>query len=112
MGNHTMLLNTIAKLLSSIIAEEITYIAETHMLLPDTHFGGRPGRTTSDLLHLLTDTIKAAWCKKQVVSVLFLDIEGAFTNVVTERLLHNMRKRQLPEEYVIFREEHAHRLQN
>jgi hypothetical protein len=96
------LLNTIAKLLSSIVAEEITYIAKTHMLLPDTHFGGRPGRTTSDSLHLLMDTIKAAWCKKQVVSVLFLDIEGAFPNAVTERLLHNMRKRRIPEEYVFF----------
>jgi hypothetical protein len=72
------------------------------MLLPNTHFGGRPGRTTSDSLHLLTDTIKAAWRKKQVVSVLFLDIEGAFPNRVTERLLHNMRKRQIPEEYVRF----------
>jgi hypothetical protein len=96
------LLNTIAKLITSIVAEEITFLAESQQLLPDTHFGGWLGRTTSDSLHLLTDTIKAAWRKKLVVSVLFLDIEGAFPNTVTKRLLHNMRKRCLPEEYVIF----------
>ena len=32
------LVNTIAKLLSSIVTEDITYLAETHCLLPNTHF--------------------------------------------------------------------------
>ena len=32
--------------------------------------------------------------------VLFLDIEGAFPNAVTERLLHNMCMRRLLEPYV------------
>jgi hypothetical protein len=34
--------------------------------------------------------------------MLCLDIEGAFPNAVTDRLLHNMRKRRVPEEYVQF----------
>jgi hypothetical protein len=96
------LLNILTKLLSFIVAEEITYIAETHELLPDTHFRGRLGRTTLDSLHLLTDVIKASWCKEQIVSVLFLEIEGAFPNMVTERLIHNMRKSRIPEEHVTF----------
>ena len=37
-----------------------------------------------DTLHTLTYSIKDAWRKKQVVSVLFLDIEGAFPNAVNE----------------------------
>jgi hypothetical protein len=41
-----------------------------------------------------------AWRHKHIVSVLFLDIEGAFRNAVTKRLLHNMRRRRIPEEYV------------
>ena len=43
------LVNTIAKLLSSIVAEDISHLVETHQLLPTTHFGGRPGRSTTVL---------------------------------------------------------------
>ena len=56
----------------------------------------------ADSLHLLVDTIKAAWHCHQVVSMLFLDIEGAFPNAVTTRLLHNLCKRQVPEVYISF----------
>ena len=94
------LLNTLAKLLSSIVAEGLSFLTEAHQLIPSMHFGGRPGRTTTDSLHLLVDTIKAAWRCRQVISVLFLDVEGAFPNAVTSRLLHNLRKRRVPEVYV------------
>ena len=76
------LLNSIANLATSIIAEELSHLVKAHELLPATHFGGHPGWTTTDSLHL-TDTVKVAWCRKKVVSTLFLDIDGAFPNVVT-----------------------------
>ena len=37
-----------------------------------------------------------------MASVLFLDVEGAFPNAVTEQLLHKLRKRRIPERYVDF----------
>ena len=77
------------------------HLVKTHQLLPATHFRGRPGRSTTDSLHLLVDYIKAAWRRKQVVAVLFLDIEGAFPNAVTDHLLHNLRVRQILETYVL-----------
>ena len=52
------LLNTTTKLLSAVMAERTVYILETHNLLPATHFGGRPGRTTKDSLHLLESTVR------------------------------------------------------
>ena len=52
------------------------------------------------MLYLLVNTVKAAWQRRQVVSALFLDIEGAFPNAVTDRLLHNLRKQRIPERYV------------
>jgi len=67
------LLNTIVKLFSAVIAEEITYLAEKFQLLPANHFGRRPGHTTMDSLHLLIDTMKAVWRRKQLVSVLSPD---------------------------------------
>jgi hypothetical protein len=96
------LLNTTCKLLTAVVADQMTYLLEHHGLLPDTHFGGRPGRSTTDSLHLLEATIKDAWRQGKVVSALFLDIEGAFPNAVTDRLLHNMRQRRLPESLVGF----------
>ena len=94
------LLNTTAKLFSALIADRVSYILEKHNLLPSTHFGGWPGRSTTDSLHLLETTIRHAWRQGKVVSALFLDIEGAFPNAVTDRLLHNMRARRLPPEVV------------
>jgi len=99
------LLNTTAKLLSSIVTDRTSYILETHNLLPTTHFGGRPGRTTEDSLHLLESTVHNAWRQGKVVSALFLDIEGAFPNAVTEHLIHNLRKKRLPREIVSYAQE-------
>jgi hypothetical protein len=90
------LLSTMWKVLTAIIAEQLTFVTEKHQLLPARHFGGRPGHTTTDAMHLLTHEIKAAWRAGKVTSVLFLDIEGAFPNAVPSRLVHNMRKRGAP----------------
>lgn len=84
------LLNTTCKLLTTVVAEQMTFLLEQHQLLPNTHFGGRPGRSTTNLLHLLEETIQNAWHTKKVALALFLNIEGTFPNTVTSRLLHNM----------------------
>jgi ribonuclease HI len=96
------LLNTMWKVLTATVAEHLTYYTEKYQLLPDHHFGGRPGRTTTDALHLLTYRTKDAWRKGKVVSVLFLDIEGAFPNAVPEKLIRNMKRRRVPSKIVEF----------
>jgi hypothetical protein len=65
------LISTIAKVLTTLVAENISRLVEQHQLLPKTHFGGRPGRTTSDAIHYLVHKIKKAWSNDQVASVLF-----------------------------------------
>ena len=96
------LMNTISKLLSAIVVEDMTHMCEKHCLLLDTHFGGRPGKNTSDAMQYLINKVKGAWRWHKVAAVLFLDIKGAFPNAITERLLHNLRTRQLPEPYMRF----------
>ena len=98
------LLNTLAKVLTSIVAEQLTFYSEKYQLLPVQHYGGRPARTTTDAMHALTYKIKGAWRKKKVVSVLFLDIEGAFPNAVNEKLIRNMRRRCVPTKLIQFTE--------
>jgi hypothetical protein len=96
------LISTMAKVLTALVAENISRLVEIHQLLPKTHFGGRPGRTTTDAIHYLVHKIKQAWANNQVASVLFLDVEGAFPNAVTDRLIHNLKARRIPEVYTKF----------
>lgn len=93
-----VLSNGFARLLNSCLTEDIVSHCETLGLLPNNHFGARPGRTTTDSLHLLVRTIKDAWRRRQVVSVLFLDVKGAFPSVSVERLLDDMRWLGVPQE--------------
>ena len=57
---------------------------------------------TTDAIHYLTACIKCAWQKNEVVLVLFLDVKGAFPNAVTDRLIHNLKKRRIPSIYITF----------
>jgi Reverse transcriptase (RNA-dependent DNA polymerase) len=86
----------------AVVAAQLTHVAEKHNLLPANHFGGRPGCTTTDAMHLLASTIKASWQAGKVTSVLFLDIEGVFPNVVPSRLMHNLHKRKVPDRIAKF----------
>ena len=88
------------KLFSTITTDKISYFCETRNLLPPTQFGGRPARMTTDSMLLMMHTIKEAWRKCKVASVLFLDVQGAFPNMVKEVLIHNMRTQGVPSQYI------------
>jgi len=68
-----ILINTIGKVLSACIVEDLTSMVKEHGLLPSNHFRCRPGRTTMDSLHYVAKIIKDAWRRKEVVSTLFLE---------------------------------------
>ena len=96
------LLNTSWKVLTAVIADQLTFYSEKYQLLPTTHFGGRPGRTTTDAVHLIAHKIKNAWRHGEVISILFIDVEGAFPNAMPAMLVHNLRKRGIPRRYADF----------
>jgi hypothetical protein len=96
----TCLLRTLGKPISMAVAEYLTYIIEKHKLLLDHHFGGRPGRSTTDAIHVLVKYIQDAWRTGQVVAALFLDIKGAYPSVDVRLLVHKMRMLGIPAEIV------------
>ncbi|KAG9227364.1 hypothetical protein CCMSSC00406_0004097 [Pleurotus cornucopiae] len=96
------LLNTMGKVLTALVTEDMVEMCKKHDLLPNRHFGGRPGRTTSDALHTLTSKIKHTWRRGKVVSALFLDIEAAFPNAVSDQLLTNLHKHRIPQPFINF----------
>ena len=89
--------STIGKTFESIMAEIMSYLTEHYQLLPKTHFGGRPGRSTEDAMMILIENIHRAWKQGKVFTAIYLDVAGAFNNVHHKRLIHNLRARHIPE---------------
>ncbi|THC88053.1 hypothetical protein EYZ11_012507 [Aspergillus tanneri] len=90
------LLNTLGRFLEAIVARRLSYAVEEYRLLPDTHLGGRKGISTDHAVQLLIDKIKHKWGRKHaVVTLVLLDVSGAYDNVAHLRLLHNLRQRRL-----------------
>jgi ribonuclease HI len=90
----------LARLLNKCKTMELGEKCEQLGILHDHHFGGRPGRSTVDSIHLLIKAIKDAWRKQLVVSVLFLDVKGAFPSVAVDRLVHEMKALGIPKEHI------------
>ncbi len=91
------------KVLETVVASKITALSEEYGLLPPQHMGARPGRSTDTALDMLVKQIHAAWqADNGVASLLSLDMTGAFDRVVPVRLLHNLRKRCIPQWLVNF----------
>ncbi|SLM39698.1 Reverse transcriptase domain [Lasallia pustulata] len=92
------LLNTLGKVIESVIAKRIQEALEEHRLLPDAQMGARPNRSTVTALELLTEQIHTVWKegRRQVATALGLDISGAFDHVSHQRLLHNLRVLRMP----------------
>jgi len=89
--------NTLAKLVEKIVARQLTELAEEKGMIPWNQFGGRKKRSTVTAVELLTSCTYTAWkAAYKVVSVLSLDITGAFDNVPHQRLLHTMWKKGVP----------------
>lgn len=93
------LLNTMGKVLESIMSKKITHLAETHKLLPETHMGARRGESTETALEMLTEQVHTVWGQRgdKVASLLSIDVAGAFDTVSHPRLIHNLRKRHIPQ---------------
>ncbi|KNG79995.1 putative reverse transcriptase [Aspergillus nomiae NRRL 13137] len=89
------LLNTLGKILESIVATRIAWALEEYKLLPKTHLGGRKGISADHAIQLILDYIYRAWGRDRKVSMVLLDVSGAFDNVSHTRLLFNLRQLRL-----------------
>ena len=84
------LLNTMGKVLETVISQRIAAAAESQGLLPETQMGNRPERSTDLAIKLVVDATHVAWRHGAVASLLQLDIKGAFDTVNYTRLLHTL----------------------
>jgi hypothetical protein len=91
--------NSLAKLIEKVLAVVLTDTAEKFNLLPWNQMGARKKRSTLSALEVLTDSVQTAWRARSgcVVSMLSLDLSGAFDNVSQERLLWILKQKGYPE---------------
>jgi Reverse transcriptase (RNA-dependent DNA polymerase) len=92
-------LDTIGKVLSACMGEDLIKMAEKHRLLPEHHFSCRPGWTTTDAIQYMVGEAKDAGRRRKVMGVLYLDIKEAFPSIILDWLTHNMHRHGVPVEY-------------
>jgi hypothetical protein len=84
--------NTIAKVYKKLLASQIAKEAKERSLLLPTQIGARLKRSTLSALELIDETVRIAWkgkrTNKNIVSMLSLDISGAYPNTSHEQLLY------------------------
>jgi hypothetical protein len=91
------LLNTLGKVYERIIADRIKDIVIRHKdMLPDTQFGAS-GRSTTLALERLNHVIYEGWTSKKKVSLLGLDILGAYDHIDRTKLLQALISKGLPD---------------
>lgn len=84
-------LSVLGKELERIIGCWLAWLAVTNQAIPLGYFGALPLRLASDLACILADNAKLAFSQKQSLSILTLDVKGAFDTVLLNCLLHRLR---------------------
>ncbi|EED11833.1 polymerase, putative [Talaromyces stipitatus ATCC 10500] len=90
------LLNTLGKVLEAVMARRLSFWAESYKLLPDTQFGGRPGRNTEQALLTLANAIDRAWLQSKVITLVAFDLKGAFNGVNDSSLDAHLQAKGIP----------------
>lgn len=93
-------MTALGKILEAVIAERISYAVETFSLLPTNHFGARKRRSAEQALFLLQEDIYKAGRNRKVLSLVSLDVQGAYNRVFKERLLQRLKARGIPDKIV------------
>lgn len=90
------LLSCWLKILEKLVYRRLQWYVESSLLLPNFQFGFRPARSCVDNLVLFTNSIRTALQRGHYSVIVFLDIEGAFDNVVPSILISDLEKLGIP----------------
>ncbi|XP_045446602.1 uncharacterized protein LOC123654761 [Melitaea cinxia] len=83
-------ISTLSKIIEKLINKRLIDYLESNNLLSSSQFGFRPGSSTSDAVHQLTDHIVKKIDKKNKILAVFLDIAKAFDAVAGPILLDKL----------------------
>ncbi len=91
------LLNTLNKILKSIITRRISDLAKTHDMLSISQMSDRKNRSCETALKLLIEQIHTVWNMKKdkITTLLSMNVIDVYDHVSRDKLLHNLRKRDI-----------------
>jgi len=84
------------KILEKMIYRRLAWIVETQFLLPEFQAGFRTSRSCMDNLITLTNRIHWGFMRRMSTIAVFLDIAGAFDNVILSNLIKDLREIGFP----------------
>jgi hypothetical protein len=90
------LLSCLGKGLERIVARRIAWTAMTHNILSPQHGGALPKRSAMDLVASFTHDVEHAWATGKQVTMITMDVQGAFDALLKNRLLQRMGKQGWP----------------
>jgi ribonuclease HI len=90
------LLSTLGKGLERLVARRLAWTAVQEKVLHPQHFGALPGRAATDLVAAAVHDIEESWARGRVVSLLTLDIKGAFDAVLPGRMVKRLQEQGWP----------------
>lgn len=96
------LTSCLLKIMEKVLATRLQWWTESNLIISSTQFGFRRGKSCFDNLALLTTEIQTGITLAQYTPCLFIDIKGAFDNLLPELLVHILRNLNIPERFVRF----------
>jgi hypothetical protein len=90
-------LNTLSKILKSIITRRISSLTKTHDMLSIFQMNERKNRNCETALKLLIEQIHTVWNMKKdkIATLLSMNVIDVYDHVFRDRLLHNLRKKDI-----------------
>lgn len=79
-----------------VVYFRLRWWTESHLIIPEIQMGFRPSRLCIDNLTTLTNHIHAANLAGQFTVCVFVDIVGAFDNVIPSILVDTLRNLGIP----------------
>lgn len=96
------LTSCLCKIFEKMIKLRLQWWLESIKFFPSSQAGFRPGRSCSDNLSFLNLTVEEAFYKKEDVLACFLDVKGAFDNILPDILSEKLRKLNCPSNIIKF----------
>ncbi|CAG4982302.1 unnamed protein product [Colias eurytheme] len=94
--------STLCKITEILLKNRLEWFVENNNILAKSQFGFRKGFSTLDSIAVLTTDIQISFKKKQFLAGVFLDIEGAYDNVILPILRQKLHQLSIPERLTRF----------
>lgn len=94
--------NCFLKIMEKVMNNRLTWWCEKNHVFPQKFLGFRINRSCNDNIAILVTDINSGFLRKKFMSAVFLDIEGAYDNVVPSILIQELIELNVPYEIVMF----------